>query len=423
MFERMRWLETEGDDLRKFLLHEPRGKVTQCVNLVLPSTRPDADVGFVIMESEYYVPMSGTNTICTVTALLETGMLPMREPSTEIALDAPGGLVRVTAACKDGKCESVTFRNVPSFVFQLDRPVDVPGHGTVMADAAYGGMIYAMVDARALGFAVEPSEARDLVDVGERIKKAAAEQLPAVHPENPEIHTINQTLWASPVTEVGGRKTARNAVIVSPGRIDRSPCGTGTCARLAIMHAKGQIVVGERFIHESIIGTKFTGEILETTPVGGIPGVRCAITGRAWLTAFHQYVLDPSDPLPSGYRLSDTSTGPSSSLAPAAASARQPRAALRRRAPPSWCMPRRMRAASPKWPASSRPRAPSPPNCVPTSRKPTLRIGSSIGHSSRSGGSTRSSILLAIPSAAASPPIRPAPRNASTPSRSHTIGW
>lgn len=251
MFEKMRWLETEGDDLRRFLLQEPRGKVTQCVNLVLPSTRPDADVGFIIMESDYYVPMSGTNTICTVTVLLETGMLPMREPVTEISLDAPGGLVKVTAACKDGKCESVTFRNVPCFVFHLDRPVDVPGFGTVRVDAAYGGMIYAMVDARALGFAIEPSEARDLVDVGEKIKKAAAEQLPCVHPENPEIHTINQTLWAAPLTDAGGIKTARNAVIVSPGRIDRSPCGTGTCARLAIMHARGQIGIGEPFVHES----------------------------------------------------------------------------------------------------------------------------------------------------------------------------
>ena len=306
MFDKMRWLETKGDDLRRFLLQEPRGKVTQCVNLVLPSTRPDADVGFVIMESDYYVPMSGTNTICTVTVLLETGMLPMKEPMTEIALDAPGGLVQVTAACKDGKCESVTFRNVPCFVFHLDRSVEVPGVGTVTADVAYGGMMYAMVDARSLGFAIEPSEARDLVDVGEKIKKAAAEQLPCVHPENPEIHTINQTLWAAPLREEGGIKTARNAVIVSPGRIDRSPCGTGTCARLAIMHARGQIRVGERFVHESIIGTKFTGEVLETTSVGPLPGVHIAITGRAWLTAFHQYVLDPSDPLPTGYRLGDT---------------------------------------------------------------------------------------------------------------------
>jgi len=307
MFEKMRWLEANGDDLRKFLLFEPRGKVTQCVNLVLPPTRPEADAGFVIMESDYYVPMSGSNTLCTVTVLLETGMLPMQEPVTEITLEAPGGLVRVTATCRNGRCESVTFRNVPSFVFHVGKPVEVAGLGTVTVDVAYGGMIYAMVDASALGFKIDPSEARDLVDLGERIKKAAAAQLPVVHPETPEIHTINQTLFAGPLRRTAdGQKTAKNAVIVSPGRIDRSPCGTGTSARLAVMHAKGQITVGQPFIHESIIGTRFTGEILGSVQVGSVPGLQTAITGRAWITAFHQYVLDPSDPLPTGYRLSDT---------------------------------------------------------------------------------------------------------------------
>ena len=307
MFEKMRWLEANGDDLRKFLLFEPRGKVTQCVNLVLPPTHPEADVGFVIMESDYYVPMSGSNTLCTVTVLLETGMLPMQEPVTEITLDAPGGLVRVTATCRNGRCESVTFRNVPSFVFHLGKPVEVTGLGTVTVDVAYGGMIYAMVDASALGFKIDPSEARDLVDLGERIKKAAATQRPVVHPETPEIHTINQTLFAGPLRRsADGQKTAKNAVIVSPGRIDRSPCGTGTSARLAVMHAKGQITIGEPFIHESIIGTRFTGEILGSVQVGSVSGLQTAITGRAWITAFHQYVLDPSDPLPTGYRLSDT---------------------------------------------------------------------------------------------------------------------
>jgi proline racemase len=178
--------------------------------------------------------------------------------------------------------------------------------GTVAADVSYGGMIYVLVDASALGFAIEPSEARDLSIIGERIKRAAAEQLPAVHPENPRIHTINQTLFAGPVAESNGVKTARNGVIVSPGRLDRSPCGTGTCARLAVMRARGEIAVGESFVHESILGTRFTGRVLEDTTVGDVPGVRIAITGRAWITAFHQYVLDPTDPLPTGYRLNDT---------------------------------------------------------------------------------------------------------------------
>jgi len=309
MFEKMQYLERKGDDLRNFLLNEPRGRVTQCVNLVLPATRPEADAGFVIMESDFYVPMSGTNTICTTTALLETGMIPMQEPETKLVLEAPAGLVPVTAHCKNGKCISVTFENVPSFVFAFDAKVDVPGLGEITVDVAYGGMIYVLVDATAIGFNVDKTEAAKLVEVGERIKKAAAEQIPAVHPENSEIHTINQTLFAGPLEIRGGVKRSRNAVIVSPGRIDRSPCGTGTSARLAVMHARGQIATGETFIHESIIGTEFIGRVLETTTCGSKSAIRPAITGQAWITAFHQYVLDPTDPFPTGFRLGDTWPG------------------------------------------------------------------------------------------------------------------
>jgi len=309
VFEKMQHVQTKADDLRLFLLQEPRGRVTQCVNLVVPATDPRADAGFVIIESDYYVPMSGTNTICTVTALLETGMIPMQEPVTRLTLEAPAGLVPVTARCRDGKCESVTFDNVPAFVFALDRPVEVPGMGTVKVDVAYGGMIYAIVDAAALGFEVVPSEAAALVEAGERIKAAAAEQVPAVHPENPEIHTINQTLFAAPLRNGPEGRCSKNAVVVSPGRLDRSPCGTGTSARLAVMHARGQIGVGEAFVHESIIGTTFTGTILGEGQVGGAPAIRPSITGSAWITAFHQYVLDPSDPFPTGFRLGDTWPG------------------------------------------------------------------------------------------------------------------
>jgi proline racemase len=306
MFEQMKYLETKGDDLRQMLLFDPRGGVTVSMNLVLPPCDSRADVGLIIMESRHYVPMSGSNTICTVTVLLETGMILMREPETVIVLDTPGGLVQVTAACRNGKCERVTFRNVPSFVFALDRSVEVQGLGTVKVDVSYGGMIYAIVDAAELGFAIERSEARDLVAVGERIKAAAAEQVPAVHPENPEIHTINQTLFAGPLEDSREGKTARNAVIVSPGRIDRSPCGTGTCARLAVLHAKGLIKEGEVLDHVSIIGSHFLGRIEETTSVGDIPGVVNSISGRAWLTGIAQYGVDPDDPYPCGYTLPDT---------------------------------------------------------------------------------------------------------------------
>lgn len=305
VFEKMKYLESEADDLRQFLLNEPRGRVSQCVNLVLPATHPDADIGFVIMEAEYYVPMSGSNTICTVTALLETGMIKMQEPVTKFTLEAPAGLVRISADCKDGKCQAVTFANVPGFVFALDHPVDVLGLGTINVDVGYGGMIYAMVDAEALGFSLVPTEGHALVELGERIKRAAAEQIPCVHPENPDIHTINQTLFAGPVRVENGIKTARNTVVVSPGRLDRSPCGTGTSARLAIMHARSEIAVGETFIHESIIGSKFKSHIIEELPVGDRPGIRPSITGSAWLTAFHTYVLDPSDPFPTGFVLPD----------------------------------------------------------------------------------------------------------------------
>jgi proline racemase len=305
MFDKMNYLRTQGDDLRQFLLNEPRGRVSQCVNLVLPSSNPEADVGFVIMESEYYVPMSGSNTICTVTALLETGMIRMVEPVTRFTLESPAGLVPVVAACAGGKCGSVTFHNVPAFVFALDQTIDVPGLGRVVVDVAYGGMIYALVDATALGYKIVPDEGRDLVELGERIKRAAAVQCPAVHPENPEIHTINQTLFYGPMRQTPGGKRSRNTVVVSPGRLDRSPCGTGTSARLAVLHARGQMAVGESFVHESIIGSEFIGKIEAAVDVGGQGGIRPSITGSAWITAFHQYVLDPSDPFPTGFLLPD----------------------------------------------------------------------------------------------------------------------
>jgi proline racemase len=309
MFEKMQYVQTHRDDLRKFLLNEPRGRVSQCVNLVLPPTTPEADAGFVIIESDYYVPMSGTNTICTVTALLETGMIPMQEPVTHLTMEAPAGLVKVSAECRDGKCVNVTFDNVPGFVFTLDGKVDVPGLGTIKVDVAYGGMIYCLVDAQSLGFKLDLAEAAQLVEVGERIKKAAAEQIPAVHPENPEIHTINQTLFAGPLVETAEGKRSKNTVIVSPGRHDRSPCGTGTCARMAVLYARGQLKIGETFVHQSLIGTEFIGRLRGTTTLGDVPAVLPTITGPAWITAFHQYVLDPTDPFPHGYRLGDTWPG------------------------------------------------------------------------------------------------------------------
>lgn len=306
MFARMCHLRDHDDGLCKLLLKEPRGGPNVSVNLVTPPCDPAADAGLIIMESRFYVPMSGSNAICAVTALLETGMLPMREPETVVTLDTPGGLVRAVATCRRGRCERVTLRNVPSFVLHRDAMLDVAGLGSVRADVAYGGMMYAIVDAAPLGFTLRPDEARDLVAAGERIKEAAATQLAAVHPENPEIHTVNQTLLAGPISRVAGSVTARNAVVISPGRLDRSPCGTGTSARLALMHTRGEIAVNETFDHVSVLGTHFLGRVEATTTVGDRPAVINSISGRGWISGVTNYTLDPDDPFPEGFTLPDT---------------------------------------------------------------------------------------------------------------------
>src|SRR5262245_35243391 len=303
MFEKKRYLETHGDGLRRSLLFEPRGKPTLCVNLVTPPTRPDCDVGLIIMESTDYPPMSGSNTICTVTVLLETGMLPMREPTTSLTLDTPAGPVPVVATCRSGKVERVQFTNVPSFATHLGAAIDVDGLGSITVDVAYGGAFFAIVDAPSLGFSVEPKEARDLVALGNRITAAVARQIRVHHPENPDIRGVTFTLFAMPF---GGPDTvSRNAVIVAPGRIDRSPCGTGTSARLAVLHARGLLAAGQTFVHESIIGSRFDAAIATQTTVAGRPGIVPTIAGQAWITGVFQHGFDPSDPFRGGYTLPD----------------------------------------------------------------------------------------------------------------------
>lgn len=315
MFEKMKHLERHGDGLRKRMLREPRGYPAVCCNLVLPPTRPEADAGFVIMEQVEYPPMSGTNTICVATALLETGMVPMKEPVTDLVLEAPAGLVGIRAECANGKVTSVTFRNVPAFAVHLDRQIEVPHLGTVTVDVAWGGMFYVIADAAAFGLSLTPAEGRDIVRIGEMVKAAAQEQLPVVHPENPEIVgvTISQ-LSGAPADPTAHRK---NAVVVSSGTldwskpatwtgvIDRSPCGTGTCAKMAVLHAKGQLALGQEFRHEGILGTIFTGRLLEETMVGPYRAVVPTITGRAWVTGLAQYVVDAEDPFPEGFTLGD----------------------------------------------------------------------------------------------------------------------
>lgn len=306
VLEKMKYIEANRDDVRQLLLREPRGGVTHCVNILVPPSDPEAAMGYVICESTEYPVMSGSNTICTATVLLETGILPMIEPITDLVLEAPAGLIRLRCECADGKVTSVTLVNQPAFVYHLDATIEVEGIGSVLVDVAWGGMAYVLVEASRLGFALTPDEGRDLCEVGQKVKRAGAEQLSAVHPLSPSFPGITQTEFTGPLRRENGALTAKNAVVVSPGRLDRSPCGTGTSARLAVLHSRGQIVVGEEFVHTSIIDSAFTSRIIETCSVGTVPAVRPSIRGQAWITELSQVGLDPTDPFPTGYTLADT---------------------------------------------------------------------------------------------------------------------
>ena len=306
MFEKMVWLRTHADDLRLRMLREPRGYPAANCNLILPSSHPEADAGFVIMEQVEYPPMSGTNTICVVTVLIETGMVKAIEPLTRLKLETPAGLIAVDAEVRNGKVRKVTFRNVPSFATHLDAQVEVAGMGTVTVDVAYGGMFYAIADAAALGFRIVPEEARDIVMVMEKIKAATQEQLPVVHPENPAIAGVSIAQMSGAPSSAGADR--KNTVVVSTGSLgalDRSPCGTGTCAKMAVLHAKGQLPLGRDFVHEGILGTTFTGRLIEETRVGPYAAVVPTLSGQAWITGFAQYVVDPEDPFPNGFTVGD----------------------------------------------------------------------------------------------------------------------
>ncbi|RYG22988.1 hypothetical protein EON82_15455, partial [bacterium] len=268
-----------------------------------------------IMEHVEYPGMSGTNTICVATTLLETGMVPMQEPVTELTLESPAGLIRIRAECSGGKVKGVTFRNVPAFATHIGVPVEVPQLGTVEVDVAYGGMFYVIAEAAPFGLSLVPDEGRDIVRIGEMIKAAAREQLPVVHPDQPGFEGITIGQLSGPPSKPGAHM--KNAVIVSTGEfdwdnpstwtgvIDRSPCGTGTSARMATLHARGRLGLNEDFVHESVLGTTFTGRLIEETQIGPHKAVVPTIRGQAWITGFASYVADPEDPFPEGYTIRD----------------------------------------------------------------------------------------------------------------------
>ena len=305
LWEQARWIARD-QTLRNFVLNEPRGGVFKHINLLVASKHPGAEYGFIVMEPEHTPPMSGSNSICVATVLLDTGLIPMREPLTEFTLEAPGGLVPIKAYCDSGKARSIEVHNVASFADTLDAPLEIAGVGTLTVDTAYGGDSFVIVDASALGFAIRPDEAADLAQMGTRITNAANEQLGFRHPTNPDWAHISFCEFALPLEEDNGVIVSKNTVAIDPGKLDRSPCGTGCSARMAVLAAKGVMKTGDRLIGRSIIDSRFDCSIVSTTKVGDIDAILPSIRGRAWITGTHQIMLDPDDPWPGGYRIADT---------------------------------------------------------------------------------------------------------------------
>jgi len=305
IWEQSRWI-AKDDTLRNFVLNEPRGGVFRHVNLLVPPKDPRAAMGWIIMEPIHTPPMSGSNSICVATVLLDSGIIAMEEPETRFALEAPGGLVEVIAQCRNGKAERITVHNVPSFAGQLGVALEVEGMGTLTVDTAYGGDTFAMVDAGALGFALTADEAKELSETGIAITNAASEQLGFSHPENPDWSHISFCLFRGPLNRTGDTVTTRHAVAVQPGKIDRSPTGTAVSAHMAVLHAKGKMKLGESLTARSIIDSEFRGRIEAEVQVGGTPAIIPSVTGRAWITGTHQHMLDAGDPWPEGYRIGDT---------------------------------------------------------------------------------------------------------------------
>jgi proline racemase len=304
MLERMAWLNagpgSPGDDLRRFLVFEPRGMSHQTVNLLQPPCDASADAGFIVLQADRAHGMSGSNAICVTTVLLETGLVPMTEPETVVRLDTPAGLVVARATCAGGKCERVALDMPASFALALDQVVAVPGLGEVRLDVAFGGVFYALVDVASLGRRIEPAHLRALVEAGSAIRAAAEAQLAPAHPTQPGLAGFAYTMFCGADSEGW-----RTCTIVNPGRADRSPCGTGSSARLAAAHARGQVRAGDRIVSRSILGSRFEVTCLGESRVGDRPAILPRIAGRGWIHGTAQLALDPSDPFPLGFALPD----------------------------------------------------------------------------------------------------------------------
>jgi proline racemase len=315
VYEQMKWLEHNDDQLRKLMLREPRGYPPMCCNLIVPPKHPDAAAGFIIMEQIEYPMMSGGNTIAVATVLLETGMIPMQQPVTEFKLEAPAGLIGIHAECSNGKVTQVRFENVPAFSVHRDAVIDVPELGKVIVDVAWGGMFYAIAEVTQFdALDLVPERGRDITRVGALILRAAQDQLPVEHPDYPGVGITIAQLSGPTTNPKADRK---NAVLVASGPIDfdnpatwtggidRCPCGTGTCAKMASLYEKRELGLNQPFRHEGILGQIYTGELIEEVIIGGRVGVVPTLSGQAWITGYSTWVLDADDPFPDGFTVGD----------------------------------------------------------------------------------------------------------------------
>lgn len=315
VYEKMKWLEANDDQLRKLVLREPRGYPAHCCNLLVPPCHPEADAGYIIMEQVEYPMMSGGNTISVVTVLLEMGILPMKEPVTELTLEAPAGLIRVRADCAGGKVKAVTFRNVPAFAAHIDAEIEVPHLGRVRVDVGWGGMFYVIADVRQFkGVELKPEHGGEIARISAMIRQAAIEQLPVAHPDYPGVGiTISQLSgpsddpradWKNAVTMATGPLSWDDPATWT-GALDRCPCGTGTCAKMATLHAKGELALNTPFRHQGLLGNIYTGHLVEEVALHGRKAVVPTITGTSWIYGMNTMVLDPDDPFTEGFTIGD----------------------------------------------------------------------------------------------------------------------
>ena len=300
MAARRLWFMENSDHIRKLLMNEPRGHAAMSGAILQPPTRDDADFGVLYIEVSGLLPMCGHGTIGVATVLVETGMVEVVEPVTEIRLDTPAGLVIASVQVEDGHATAVTIKNVPSFADRLDASVQVPGLGAVNYDLAFGGNFYAVVDLESIGLPFERERKQELIEAGLAIMAAINEQDEPVHPERDDIRGCHHVYLKAPDSDA---EHSRHAMAIYPGWFDRSPCGTGTSARMAQLHARGELELETDFLNESFIGSQFTGRLVGATTVGDKPAVIPTVTGRAWVTGTAQYFLDPTDPFPEGFIL------------------------------------------------------------------------------------------------------------------------